>query len=225
MPGMTYAFYFFKIARPIEKIWQKYNISHPLRYNSEKYPCFGGKILKPGIPFLPLVSKFSFQGCSIGEFVDFVPWREGFISTYHTFEDKIAVSYCFSGCYMAKYTYRGRCFISHIQSGSGDCRQVWNNFYNRNRDSIVVHAIFRPTDCHDSIYKYKETQMSNGVECTIAGVILPNNKCYAVLVNIRTHMPIYIREISSDIRTILPLNSRHRLTTNICEEDVGCCRC
>lgn len=210
MPGLTYALYFLKIARPIERIWQKYGISHPLRYHSEKYPCFDIRILKHGIPFLPLVNKFFFQGCSIGESVDFVPWREGYISTYHTFEDRIAVSYCFSGCYMVKYTYRGRCFISHIQSGSGDCRQEWNNFYDRNKDSIVVHAIFRPTDCHDSIYQYKANQISNGVECTIAGVILPDNKCYAVLVNIRTHIPIYIREVPSGLRTIPSLTLRRR---------------
>ena len=188
--------YFLYIGSEIKTLWNSAGLYYDYRYSNERYPFIP---MRPNVTSSNPFSRYSsiaLYGYNIGEHASFVPWIDNNISVFETSPDKIAVSYGFSGCYMAKYSINGRCYISHIQSGLGDQKHVWNDFCNRNRQSLVIHALFRPTDIHDAIYRYKESQLRRGIDCTIAGIIMPDNSCYAVIVNVATHMPIYITEVA-----------------------------
>lgn len=197
---MNKAEYYLRIGNEIRKIWGWNQFIYPENRSTDRYPFFNGTTIRNAIPFNSNhLDSFSFYGCNLGENAAFVPWIDNKISVYNTFPNRIAVSFGFSGCYMVKYFFQERCYISHIQSGMGDCKHIWNDLCIQNRGKIKIHALFRPTDNNDFISAYKSSLLNDDIKCTIAGVIMPDNKCFAVLVNVRTHMPIYINEITRKI--------------------------
>lgn len=195
--------YYLQIGNKIRHIQNINRFVYDDRLPDARYPFFSFPTLRKGIPFNTNSPAFSFYGCNVGENAVFAPWIDNHISAFNTFTNRIAVSYGFSGCYMAKYSLEGRCYISHIQSGAGDCKVYWNNLCLQNRSTIKIHALFRPTNNRDSIHYYKQSQLQRNIRCTIAGVITPDNRCFAVLVNVKTHLPIYIEEITQKISFLI----------------------
>lgn len=196
--------YYFYIGNEIETLWSDNGLYYDPRYNKDRYPfILSGPNVNSSNPF-PSYSSVALYGYDIGKHASFVPWVDNKISVFETTSDKIAVSFGFSGCYMAKYSINDKCYISHIQSGLGDQKHVWNDFCNRNRGNLVIHALFRPTNISDYIYSYRNDQLRRGVWCTIAGVIMPDNRCYAVVVNVETHRSLYITEVTNNYKFFIP---------------------
>lgn len=195
--------YYLHVGSEIRKIQNINRFVYRENLSNDRYPYFDIPTIRKGIPFTN-ESAFSFYGCNIGENVAFAPWMDNHISAFNTFTNRIVVSFGFSGCYMAKYSLGGRCYVSHIQSGIGDCKHYWNNLCLQNRATIKIHATFRPTNIRDDIYYFKQSQLARNIKCTIAGVIMPDNRCYAVLVNVKNHLPIYIEEITRKIPFLIP---------------------
>lgn len=196
--------YYMNVGNEIRNLWTNENFHYDSRYSRDRYPfIFKGPNVNASNPF-PQYSSVALCGYDLGNNASFVPWIDNNISVYETSPDKIAVSYGFSGCYMAKYSINGKCYISHIQSGMGDQKYVWNNFCNRNRTKIVIHALFRPTNIDDHVYHYRNSQLKRGIMCTIAGVIMPDDSCYAVVVNVATHLPLYISEVTNKYKFFIP---------------------
>ena len=197
--------YYFYIGNEIKTLWSAKGMHYNFKYPSDRYPF---------IPLVPNVNSsnplllyrdVALCGYDLGKHASFVPWVDNKISVFETAPDKIAVSFGFSGCYMAKYSINDKCYISHIQSGLGDQKHVWNDFCNRNRsNNLVIHALFKPTSISDNIYSYRNSQLRRGVMCTIAGVIMPDNRCYAVVVNVATHLPLYITEVTNNYKFFIP---------------------
>lgn len=197
--------YYFYIGNEIKTLWSDNGLYYNPKYNIDRYPFISsGPNVNSSNPFPSDSREIALYGYDLGKHASFVPWVDNKISVFETSPDRIAVSYGFSGCYMAKYSIGKKCYISHIQSGLGDQKHVWNGFCNRNRGNLVIHALFRPTNISDYIYSYRNSQLRRGIMCTIAGVIMPDNRCYAVVVNVETHRPLYITEVTNNYKFFIP---------------------
>lgn len=197
--------YYFYIGNEIKTLWSDKGLYYNPKYNIDRYPFISsGPNVNSSNPFPSDYREIALYGYDLGKHASFVPWVDNCISVFETSPDRIAVSYGFSGCYMAKYSIGKKCYISHIQSGFGDKKHLWNGFCYRNRGNLVIHALFRPTNISDYIYSYRNSQLRRGIMCTIAGVIMPDNRCYAVVVNVATHLPLYIAEVTNKYKFFIP---------------------
>lgn len=195
--------YYLYIGNEIRTLSYEKGVYYNSRYNRDKYPFIQLNQISTSSNPSPLNSVFAFYGYDLGKHASFVPWVENNISIFETTPNKMAVSFGFSGCYMAKYSINGKCYISHIQSGLGDQKHVWNSFCNRNRSNLVIHALFKPTNLYDHIYSYRNSLLKRGIMCTIAGVIMPDDTCYAVIVNVVNHLPLYITEVTDKYKFLI----------------------
>lgn len=100
-----------------------------------------------------------------------------------------AFSFQFSGCYMAKFYFRGYYYICHIfcANNNTDCKSKWNNFVIQYEHDIRDLILFKPTKGHDVKYAPQYLPFS------IGGLITETNECYSfVLCNLKTTVdPFY----------------------------------
>ena len=169
-----------------------------------KYPCFKrGLLCISNISSLIPVSPEDFYYCGreIISGLSFVQWVEGRISCFQMPSNGIAVSFPFTGCYMSKFEYENKLYIAHIQSGNSSRIDAWNEFVSSNVDKVSVKGLFRPTNLEDDIYRKQQRLLHEHNErkrvCTVGGVILPNNECYSVLVDVKTHKALDIFDVRS----------------------------
>lgn len=160
-----------------------------------------------GAPF-PLPDRFMRSGYKFSDRVVYVPWLSNLVSVYEMPQDCYAISFGFSGCYMAKFILQQRCYIAHIHCDSSqpssDCKNAWRAFLNYCEDNGIeytVRAIFQPTNTRDAIFELREKENNYFLRekqgcflTTIAGVISPENICYSVLVNIFNHRALLVEE-------------------------------
>lgn len=97
--------------------------------------------------------------------------------------------------------YNNQLYIAHIQSGNSSRIEAWNEFVCTNSDKVSVMGLFRPTNLNDDIYKKQQRLLNEYKErkrlCVVGGVILPNNECYSVLVDVKTHKALDIFYVKS----------------------------
>ena len=70
-----------------------------------------------------------------------------------------AISFEFSGCYMAKLCFRGDWYAFHIATSTtpaDDCKQVWKDFLALHKQDITTFVMCRPTSVKDLFDKYAE---------------------------------------------------------------------
>ena len=111
------------------------------------------------------------------------------VGIYEVNQAQAVISFRFSGCYMAKFTYDNRIFVCHITSkGSlterGDCREGWDSFVRNNRQKISDMVVFKPVTIRSDLYA--QFQKLGDRKYTICGLITPNNSCYALLMDVYT---------------------------------------
>ena len=99
-----------------------------------------------------------------------------------------AISFQFTGCYLAKVMYNSDYFVFHIHSSDSDSTaDYWNQFIDDNRDRIAEITIFKPAVANekdDVMFKYLN-ESDKGI-FTIAGMITVDNECYEILLNNKT---------------------------------------
>lgn len=97
-----------------------------------------------------------------------------------------AISFQFSGCYMAKLCFRGDWYAFHIStdnSPSRDCKEVWKKFLSQHKHDITTFVMFRPTD--DRVLFNKWCDLHYNRKChspiTLSGLIAEDNRCYTLI--------------------------------------------
>lgn len=112
------------------------------------------------------------------------------VGIYEVNPAQTVVSFRFSGCYMAKFTYDNRIFVCHITSKGrpterGDCRNGWNQFVQNNRQNISNMVVFKPTTIDSHLYSVFQ-RLGDRNKYTICGLITPDNFCYVLLMDVYT---------------------------------------
>lgn len=121
-------------------------------------------------------------------------WGDAKISVASVRPGDTAVSFDFSGCYMARFKMGGRLYACHIHSSSErglDRKADWNAFYTANRSQITDAVLFRPVVPDDEYYalllhhrmtcQTRQTRRLSG-----CGVITPGGDCFAAVIDNRT---------------------------------------
>ena len=149
-----------------------------------------------GIPSVPqsiIVDENKYKLINCG--VEYAPprlygvyWRQSNISYYRIAKGADAISFQFTGCYLAKVMYNSDYFVFHIHSSDSDSTaDYWNQFIDDNRDRIAEITIFKPAVANekdDVMFKYLN-ESDKGI-FTIAGMITVDNECYEILLNNKT---------------------------------------
>ena len=142
-----------------------------------------------GIPSVPqsiIVDENKYKLINCG--VEYAPqrlygvyWRQSNISYYRIAKGADAISFQFTGCYLAKVMYNSDYFVFHIHSSDSDSTaDYWNQFIDDNRDRIAAVA----NEKDDVMFKYLN-ESDKGI-FTIAGMITVDNECYEILLNNKT---------------------------------------
>lgn len=144
-----------------------------------------------------IAGKFLFNGFSYPGYLSAVMYRPGFI-TYMVLpaQHYAAVSYEFSGCFMARFRFKGVRYVCHISTAGSDspqddCKQVWMDFLHIHADQISELVMFRPTDerkCYEfyqelkikSIFQKQQTHPS------LCGLIKSDGSCHSLVLNLET---------------------------------------
>lgn len=112
-----------------------------------------------------------------GRQVAAVLWLEGRIATWRLNGGQDVFSFMFSGCAMARYTFKGVRYAAHIHSCSDpgkDCRDDWVDYVNRN--NIVSLRMFRP----DPSVPLVASAANRSDDCW--GLISKEGNCYSIAV-------------------------------------------
>ncbi|MBY2902230.1 MULTISPECIES: hypothetical protein [Bacteroides] len=149
-----------------------------------------------GIPSVPqpiIVDENKYKLINCG--VEYAPqrlygvyWRQSNISYYRIAKGADAISFQFTGCYLAKVMYNSDYFVFHIHSSDSDSTaHYWNQFIDDNRDRIAEITIFKPAVANekDDVMFKCLNEFDEGV-FTIAGMITADNECYEILLNNKT---------------------------------------
>jgi hypothetical protein len=171
--------------------------------DSRNYPFIASN---QGIIISQLQSNTSFDssaGFDLDDTLASVFWRAGKITYKNTCCQKIAISFNFAGCYMAKFAYEDSFYIAHIHCGAPpDCRDSWNNFVPSN-SSINVLSLFQPTNNRDFISEAKNGKFADK-RTSICGIIKPDNTCHAVLVDISNSEPLFTTLCENIVTGMIP---------------------
>lgn len=123
-----------------------------------------------------------------------------------------AISYEFSGCYMAKLCFKGEWYVFHIATSgeiAGDCKTRWLDFLHFHKADIKGIAMFKPT-CEAVYENWKVLRFGRSLPVTLACLIDDRNKGYSLVFDYRD-----CKVAESDDRNIE--NSQHVLLAR--EED------
>lgn len=122
-----------------------------------------------------------------------VIYKEGFITFSVIAEYMDAISYEFSGCYMAKFFFRGRWYVCHIsckERTPSDCKDVWNEFVYEYQKEIKHLLLFKPTSSdivqQMAIKCNKDFETSNRFQ--VCGLITMHNRMYSLCFDTLTGM-------------------------------------
>lgn len=140
-----------------------------------------------GNVYLPFMDNhFRIYGCQL-PYTSIVKYDQGFISYYEKSNNSIGVSFEFSGCAMAQFSYLDKTFIAHISlhppGNVYDTRNNWNLFLRK----IVNHSLgnrykdfilFKPFDNTALVI------MSNhGINYDCCGIIDQQDVCYSAVIS------------------------------------------
>lgn len=111
----------------------------------------------------------------------------GKITSKSISRNSVAMSYNFSGCYMAKFCFAGCWFVCHIfcsgPKDSSDCKNTWNSFvkeYCHRRGDIDTLILFKPTNSKYNVDYWNDANKFPPQQIQIAGLITPDNRCYSL---------------------------------------------
>lgn len=122
-----------------------------------------------------------------------VIYKEGFITFGIINQHMDAISYEFSGCYMAKFFFRGNWYVCHIsckERTPSDCKDVWNEFVYKYQKDIKYLLLFKPTS-YDIVQQIaikcnKDFETSNRFQ--VCGLITMHNRMYSLCFDTLTGM-------------------------------------
>jgi hypothetical protein len=103
----------------------------------------------------------------------FLPYRPGAIN-YVVPQGKDVISSRFTGCYMAKYSYKGETRIAHV--ATPECNETWAAL--KASPDVEVQAEFKPTD-HVDVGALMSGSGS-GSKGEVLGMITATGYCVAV---------------------------------------------
>lgn len=126
-------------------------------------------------------SKFKCKGFAYPGYLSAVIYEFGYI-TYMKLPSRYcgAISYEFSGCFMAKLCFKGEWYIFHIATSreiAGDCKIQWLDFLHFHKNDITGITMFKPT--LEAVYKNWITLRSRCLPVTLACLIDDRNKGYS----------------------------------------------
>lgn len=104
---------------------------------------------------------------------DIVAWQQKGVSIYPTLYSSNSVSFDFMGCFMAKFKWKGRWYVSHVHTDDNyrdDRRIEWINFINT--EGIYQMKMFYPEASNPNFY---QTWGVITKEQNLYSVILDNN--------------------------------------------------
>lgn len=120
-------------------------------------------------------------------------YKEGFITFGIIAQYMDAISYEFSGCYMAKFFFRGNWYVCHISCKEGtlsDCKDIWTEFTYRYQKEIKHLLLFNPIDNgivqQIKIKCNKDLNTSNRFQ--VCGLITSDNRMYSLCFDTLTGM-------------------------------------
>ncbi|WP_294606165.1 hypothetical protein [uncultured Bacteroides sp.] len=122
-----------------------------------------------------------------------VIYKEGFITFGIITQYMDAISYEFSGCYMAKFFFRGNWYVCHISCKDGalsDCKDVWTEFTYRYQKEIKHLFLFNPIDY--DIVRQITIKCNGGLNTSnrfqVCGLITSCNRMYSLCFDTLTGM-------------------------------------
>ena len=146
-----------------------------------------GSLNQNGGGFLPFMDNhFKTYGCQLQD-TSVVKYRQGLISYYSKNNNSIGISFEFSGCAMAQFSYLDQTYIAHIslhQRGSAyDTRLFWNAFLqkivNKGLGSRYTDfKLFRPFDQTAEVLI-----INHGLNFDCCGIIDLQGNCYSAIVS------------------------------------------
>lgn len=118
-------------------------------------------------------------------------WNDGKVTMASMRPGDTAVSFDFSGCYMARFRMGGRLYACHIHSSTDrglDRKADWNAFYTANRSQITDAVLFRPVVPDDEYYALL---LHHRMTCRTrrlsgCGIITPAGDCFAAVIDNHT---------------------------------------
>lgn len=153
-------------------------------------------------PYLPLIiapkdipiedvairDKFKCYGVVYQGNIAAVLYQEGFITYLKIPSYCAAISYQFTGCYMAKLCFKKEWYIFHIstsESSKCDCKSVWREFLNNYKNDISDIFMFKPTDNNDIYVAYQNALFQKPRPAlTLSCLINAQNQGYALLLDV-----------------------------------------
>lgn len=135
--------------------------------------------------------KFIPFGTDYNGSISGVVYMEGKI-TYVSlpYERYPAISFQFSGCYMAKLCFKGKWYAFHISTSDSpgmDCKEDWKRFLTLHQADISAIVMCKPTDKKDYFDKYGELHIRKRLgNITLACLIDEDNHCYTIVYNVES---------------------------------------
>lgn len=186
--------------------------SHHSRYindDMQRLPNLRSLNQNGGGPLPFMNNRFNVLGCQLTN-TSIVAYRQGYISYYEKNNNSIGISFEFTGCAMAQFSYFNRTFIAHISlhlppGHPYDTRHYWNLFLwgiansglrNGYRDFIL----FKPFD---------DTALviirNHGRNYSCCGIIDQQNVCYSAVISKTNSEAIQMWQRNNAIRVRGPL--------------------
>ncbi|MCM1041642.1 MAG: hypothetical protein NC396_04340 [Bacteroides sp.] len=156
-------------------------ISSEWPYLNLRLPDADIAVQDPGIK-----QKFIPNGTDYGGHIAGVMYIEGKIAYVPLpYKQYPAISFQFSGCYMAKLCFKGKWYAFHISTSretGKDCKEDWNNFLSIHKSDISEIVMCKPTDRQELFDKYGELHFTHGESnITLACLIDESNHCHTLV--------------------------------------------
>lgn len=125
-----------------------------------------------------------------------VYWSSGMITYAPLPEGNHAISYDFTGCYMAKVKIGSNWYAFHIHSSGdtsdpSDCRALWNRFMANSRisEAYVFRPIIPNFEDYQLLFQNKCDRIAHKKVSSLSGcgLITKDNRCYSLILDKDTH--------------------------------------
>lgn len=141
-------------------------------------------------PGSSLRDKFKCYGLHYQDKLRGVRYRQGYI-TYVQLPDPsfAAISYEFSGCYMAKLCFDGRWYVFHVSTSPDaeyDCKKEWREFLSDYGARITDVVVYDPTQDKGFFERYCALVVREDVRITVACVLDAQSRGYALILDCLT---------------------------------------
>lgn len=156
------------------------------------------------IPDNDLKKHFKCCGYSLiqnGRPITLLYFQNGFITFYPVLSNALVLSFQFSGCYMAKFCFRGSFYVCHIycQNDNTDQKRFWNNFVDKYGPELRNLVVFKPTKVYDAV-RFRRT-------FEVGGMIEPNNVCSSLILKEYVAIePFQLIQVAPERRGMIPIS-------------------